>query len=211
MTERRRSNRLNSNPRAERYDTRSLRNMITELHSNRRRGINSLGLSISNCGRAAWGRLPQQKYVVLRDSSALITNNKMVPGAEFTETAIKREYRLALGRVCSEPERDAASVEIEWKDNEKERLPVLLFSAKGARHVAIGLENKKEQERVGEPQHYGDSDESVGDRSDSCPLNPAFETDKDTTSPLPYICPVSLSATSLVQINGSHVCSLIWQ
>ncbi|KAJ7847266.1 hypothetical protein B0H14DRAFT_2770387 [Mycena olivaceomarginata] len=141
MTERRRSKRLNSNPRAERYETRSLRNMITELRSNRR-GINSLGLSISNCRRAAGGRLPQQKYVVLRDSSALMTNNKMFPGAEFTETAIKKEYRLALGRVCSEPERDAASVEIEWKDNEKERLPVLLFSVKGARHVAIGLENK---------------------------------------------------------------------
>ncbi|KAJ7817338.1 hypothetical protein B0H13DRAFT_1922962 [Mycena leptocephala] len=66
----------------------------------------------------------------------------MFPGAEFTENILKKKYRLALGRVCSEPERDAASVEIEWKDNEKERLPVLLFSAKGARHVAIGLENK---------------------------------------------------------------------
>ncbi|KAJ7901560.1 hypothetical protein B0H13DRAFT_1882897 [Mycena leptocephala] len=159
MTERRRSKRLNSNPRAERYETRSLRNMITELRSNRRRGINSLGLSISNCGRAARGRLPQQKYVVLRDSSALMTNNKMFPGAEFTETAIKKEYRLALGRVCSEPERDAVGVEIEWKDNEKGAcfhrrgpgtdLYILFrtpsssaFSAKGARHVAIGLENK---------------------------------------------------------------------
>ncbi|KAJ7852928.1 hypothetical protein B0H14DRAFT_2759223 [Mycena olivaceomarginata] len=128
MTERRRSQRLNSNPRAEQYETRSLRNMITELRSNRL-GINSLAFSISTCRRAAWGCLLQQKYV-------------MFPGAEFTETAIKKEYRLALGRVCSEPERDAASVEIEWKDNEKERLPVLLFPAKGARHVAIGLENK---------------------------------------------------------------------
>ncbi|KAJ7815465.1 hypothetical protein B0H13DRAFT_1924165 [Mycena leptocephala] len=144
MTERRRSQRLNSNPRAERYEMRSLRNMTTELRNNRRRGINSLAFSISNCGRAARGCLPQQKYVVLRDSSTLMTNKKMFPGAEFTETAIKKEYRLALGRVCSEPERDTASVEIEieWKDNEKERLPVLLFSAKGARHVAIGLENK---------------------------------------------------------------------
>ncbi|KAJ7846974.1 hypothetical protein B0H14DRAFT_2752822 [Mycena olivaceomarginata] len=141
MTERRRSKRLNSNPRAEKYETRNLRSMITELRSNRW-GSNSLGLSISNGGRAARGRLPQQKYFVLRDSSALMTNNKMFPGAEFTETAIKKEYRLALGRVCSEPERDTASVEIEWKDNEKEHLPVLLFSAKGARHVAIRLENK---------------------------------------------------------------------
>ncbi|KAJ7859088.1 hypothetical protein B0H14DRAFT_2747677 [Mycena olivaceomarginata] len=141
MTERRRSQRLNSNRRAERYETRSLRNMITELRSNRR-GINSLAFSISNCKRAARGCLPQQKYVVLRDSSTLNDQQKMFPGAEFTETAIKKEYRLALGRVCSEPERDAPSVEIEWKDNEKERLPVLLFSAKGARHVAIGLENK---------------------------------------------------------------------
>lgn len=98
MTERRRSQRLNSNPRAERYETRTLR---------------------SNCGRAARSRLPQQKYVVLRDSFALMTNNKMFPGAQFTETTIKKEYRWALGRVCSEPERDAASVEIEWKDNEK--------------------------------------------------------------------------------------------
>ncbi|KAJ7835171.1 hypothetical protein B0H14DRAFT_3142140 [Mycena olivaceomarginata] len=121
-----------------------------------------------------------------------MTNNKMFPGAEFTETAIKKEYRLALGRVCSEPERDTASVEIEWKDNEKEHLPVLLFSAKGARHVAIRLENKKEQERVRELQHYGDSDESVGDWSESCPLNPVFETDKGTAFPLPYVCPVSL-------------------
>ncbi|KAJ7822380.1 hypothetical protein B0H14DRAFT_2598564 [Mycena olivaceomarginata] len=140
MTERKR---LNSNPRAEIYETRNLRTMITELRSNRRWGSNSLGLSISNGGRAARGRLPQQKYFVLRDSSALMTNNKMFPGAEFTETAIKKEYRLALGRVCSEPERDTASVEIEWKDNEKEHLPVLLFSAKGARHVAIRLENKR--------------------------------------------------------------------
>jgi hypothetical protein len=40
-----------------------------------------------------------------------------------------------------------------------------------------------------------------------------LETDKGTAFPLSYICPVSLSATSssLVQINGPHVCSLIWQ
>ncbi|KAJ7794814.1 hypothetical protein B0H14DRAFT_2922004 [Mycena olivaceomarginata] len=155
MTERRRSKRLNSNPRAERYETRNLRSMITELRSNRLAA--TISSHLTHYGSEDGAVIPldfpfqtadaqlgaaQQKYFVLRDSSALMTNNKMFPGAEFTETAIKKEYRLALGRVCSEPERDTASVEIEWKDNEKEHLPVLLFSAKGARHVAIRLENK---------------------------------------------------------------------
>ncbi|KAJ7903942.1 hypothetical protein B0H13DRAFT_1881959 [Mycena leptocephala] len=133
MMERRRSKRLNSNPRAERYETRSLRNMITELRSNKL--ATTISSHLTHYGSEDGALIPWTFHFKLRARSSgpfppaeiccslgqfrFNDQQQDVSGAEFTETAIKKEYQLAVGRVCSEPERDAASVEIEWKDNEK--------------------------------------------------------------------------------------------